>query len=120
MNSWRTRPGASPHRRIFDGHHVFERGRVGPRPAFYQMQVLARTPIVGFRAEVRHVDDERISLPVTARVAIPLPDAGRQMRASVHDDVALPTLSLAHVIGHRDPAGRLHDPTKASAECGSK
>src|SRR5262249_22509794 len=84
------------------------------------MQVLARTPIIGFRAEVRHVNDERISFPVTARVAIPLPDAGRQMRAPVHDDVALPTLSLAHVIEHRDAARRLHDPTKASAECGSK
>src|SRR5262245_13883423 len=81
---------------------------------------LARAPIVGFHAEVRHVDDERISLPVTARIAIPLPDAGRQMRAPVHDDVALPTLSLAHVIEHRDAAGRLHDATKASAECGSK
>src|SRR5215467_2405800 len=114
------RPGTSPHRRIFNGHHVFERGWAGPRPAFDQMQVLARTPIIGFRAEVRHVDDERISLPVTARVAIPLADASRQMRAPVHDDVALPTLSLTHVIEHRDAAGRLHDSTKASAECGSK
>ena len=78
------------------------------------MQILARALKIGLRTEVRHVDDEGIALPVAARVAIPLADAGRQMRASVHDDVALPPLSLTHVVEHRDAARRLHDPPEAA------
>src|SRR5580700_5447733 len=48
-------PSLGPHRRIFDGHDVFERGRRGPRPALDEVQVLARALILGLRAEVRHV-----------------------------------------------------------------
>src|SRR5216683_1334660 len=113
-------PGLSPHCRIFDGHDIFERGWPGPRPALDQVQVLARAPIIDFRTEIHHVNDEGITLPTAARVAIPLADAGRQMGTPVHDDVALPALPLAHVIEHRDAAGRLHDPAEAPAECGSK
>src|SRR5437016_11847660 len=54
-------PRTRPHRRIFDGDLVFERLGTGPRPALDQMQILARTPVVGFGAEIRHVDDETIS-----------------------------------------------------------
>src|ERR1700676_2392762 len=53
---------------------------------------------------------------MTSRVAIPLADIGRQMRTSVHDDVALPPLALTHVVEHRDAAWCLHDPTEAPAE----
>jgi hypothetical protein len=33
---------------------------------------------------------------------------------SVHDDVALPALTLAHVVKNRDAAGRLHDAAEAA------
>ncbi len=46
-------------------------------------------------------------------VAIPLANIGRQVRASVHDDVALPPLALPDVVEDGDAAGRLHDPAKA-------
>src|SRR6266853_2614116 len=52
-------PRTCPHGRIFDGDDVFERAWPGSRPALDQVQVLARAPIIGFRTEVRHVDDER-------------------------------------------------------------
>src|SRR5262249_14525154 len=81
---------------------------------------LARAPIIGFRTEVGHIDDEGIALPVAARVAVPLADIGRQVRAPVHDDIPLPPLPLAHVVEHRDAAGGLHDLPEAPAERGSK
>src|SRR6266853_546363 len=93
---------------------VFERGWPGARPALDQMQVLARALIVRLRAEVRHVDNERITLPVTTRVTVPLADIGRQVRTSVHDDVALPPLPLADVVEDRDAARCLHDPAEAA------
>src|ERR1700751_4755881 len=77
------------------------------------MQVLARAPKVRFRAEVRHIDYQRIAFPMAARIAKPLADARRQMRASVHDDVSLPTLPLTHVVEHRDATRRLHDSAEA-------
>src|SRR5437763_12140889 len=57
---------------------------------------------------------------MAARVAEPLTDAGRQMRAPVHDDVALPALPLIEVVEERDPAGRLHDAAIAPAEQAAK
>src|SRR5258708_16228912 len=78
------------------------------------MQVLTG-PLVGrLRTEVSHIDHERVALPVAARVAIPLADAARQVWTSVHDDVALPALTLAHVVKNRDSAGRLHDAAEAA------
>src|SRR5882757_8301288 len=79
-----------------------------------QMQVLAGALVVGLRTEVRHIDHERVALPVAARVAVPLADAARQVRTSVHDDVALPALTLAHIVEYRDAARRLHDPAEAA------
>src|SRR5262249_39960031 len=78
-----------------------------------QMQVLTRALKIRLRTEIRYVDDEGIALPVPARIAIPLADAGRQMGAAVHHDVALPPLSLTHVVEHRNAAWRLHDPMHA-------
>ena len=80
-----------------------------------QMQAFARTLIVGLRTEVRHIDDEGIALPVAARIAIPLADAGRQVWASIHNNVALPTLALTHIVEDRDAAWRLHDAAEAVA-----
>src|SRR5215471_15313948 len=59
-------PGPGPNGRIFDRHGIFERGRRGPRPALDEMQVLARALKVSLRAEVRHVDDKGVALPVAA------------------------------------------------------
>src|SRR6266850_6204127 len=42
------------------------------------------------------------------------------MRASVHDDVALPALALTNVVEHCDAARRLHDAAKAAAEIGAE
>src|SRR5215471_5637194 len=107
-------PWLCPHRRIFDGHDVFERSWPGARPALDQMQVLTRALKIGLRAEVCHVDDERIVLPVAPRVAIPLADVSGQVRPPVHDDVALPPLTLTHVIKDRDAARCLHNPAEAT------
>src|SRR5215467_1705334 len=107
-------PWLRPHSRVFNCHHVFERSWPSPRPALYQMQVLARAQIVRLRTEVRHVDDEGIALPVATRVAIPLADVRRQMGAPVHDDVALPALALPHVVEDRDAADRLNDLAEAA------
>src|SRR6266404_118800 len=79
-----------------------------------QMQILAGALVIGLRTEVRYIDHERIALPVAAGVAVPLADATRQVWTSVHDDVALPALTLADVVENRDAAGRLHDPTEAA------
>ena len=72
--------------------------------------------VIRFRTEVGHIDHERIALPMAARVAIPLMDVARQMWTSVHDDVALPALTLAHIVKNRDAAGRLHDAAKAACQ----
>src|SRR5262245_33413751 len=107
-------PGPGPHGRIFDRHDVFKRVRAGPFPALDQVQVLARALIIGLRAEVGHVDDERVAFPAATRVAVPLADAGRQMWPPVHDDVALPALALPHIIEDRDTTRRLHDAAEAA------
>src|SRR5262245_38275942 len=109
------RPGTRPHGWICKCRDVFKRGWPGASPALDQVQVLARAAIVGFRTEVGHVDNERVALPMAARVAEPLTDVGRQVRASVHDDVALPPLALTHVVSDRNAAWRLHDAAEAAA-----
>src|SRR6266853_6521842 len=113
-------PWPRPHGGIFDRDDVLERGWPGPRPALDQVQVLTRTLRIGFPAEVRDVNHERIALPVATRVAKPLANAGRQVRTSVHDDVPLPPLPLTHVVEHRDAAGCLHNAAEAPAVRGSK
>src|SRR5262249_38985842 len=102
-------PGLGPHGRIFDRDLVGKRLWPGARPPLDQVQVLARAKEIGLRTEVGDVDDERIALPMAARVAEPLTDRGRQVGAPVHDDVALPPLALIDVVEHRDAAGGLHD-----------
>src|SRR5215475_12897034 len=108
-------PGPRPHRRILDRRLVFKRVGPNPRPALDQVQVLARAAIVVLRAEISDVDDERVAFPAPARVAEPLADVGRQMRAAVHYNAALPALALADVVIHGDAARRLHDPPEAAA-----
>src|SRR5258706_4174419 len=78
------------------------------------MQVLAVPKDIVFRTEVGHVDHKRVALPTATRGTEPLTDTGRQMGASVHDYVALPPLSLTHVVEDRDAARRLHDPAETA------
>src|SRR5580658_4981197 len=113
-------PWLRPHGRIFDRNLVCEGLRVGARPPLDQVQVLARPLKIGFRAEVGHVDHERVALPMTTRVAEPLADVGRQVGAPVHNNIALPPLALIHVVEDRDAAGGLHDSAKAAAEQAAK
>src|SRR4029077_11076538 len=107
-------PGPGPHGRIFDRDLVGEGHWPRARPSLNEMQVLARPKDIGFRTEVGHVDDQRVALPMAGGVAVPLADVGRQVWAAVHDDVALPSLPLTHVVEDRDAARRLHDPAKAA------
>src|SRR5580692_3319597 len=58
------RPWPRPHGRVFDRDDVFERSWPGACPALDHMQILARPVIIGLRAEVCHVDDEGIALPM--------------------------------------------------------
>ena len=110
------RPWPGPHGRVFDGDLVFEGLGPGARPALNEVQVLAGAEEIGFRTEVGDVDHKRVALPVAARIAEPLADIGRQVRAPVHDDVALPALALIQVVEHRNAAGRLNDSPEAAAE----
>src|SRR5262249_11726582 len=109
-------PWAGPHGRIFDQDLVRKSLWPGARPALDQVQILARPEPVGLGTEVGHVDHERVTFPVPARVAEPLTDAGRQVRTSIHDNVALPALALVHVVEDRDATRRLHNAAKAAAE----
>jgi len=61
-------PGLRPHRRILDRNLVIERLRVGAREALDDMQVLVGSSVVALGAEIGDVDDQRITLPATARV----------------------------------------------------
>ena len=107
--------GLSPHRRVFDRHHIFEGLRTRPGIALDHMEVLARALKIRLRAEIGDVDHQGVALPMAAGVPVPLADAPRQMRAAVHDDVALAALALAHVVEHRHSARRLHDAAEAVA-----
>src|SRR5215470_4312801 len=109
-------PGPGPHGRILDQDLIRQSLWPGACPALDQMQILARPEHVGLGTEVGHVDHERIAFPMAAGVAEPLPDAGRQVRTSVHDDIALPALALIHVVEDRDATRRLHNSAKAAAE----
>jgi hypothetical protein len=64
-----------------NSNFVREVVRTGPGPALDKMQILPRALIISLRAEVRHIDDEAIALPMAARVAVPLADACLQLGA---------------------------------------
>src|SRR5713226_8905027 len=76
-------PRSRPRCRIVYGDDVFNRGRANAGPAFDEMQVLAGLDVVRLVAEIGHVDDQRIPLPVTARVQPTEPDRRGKMRAAI-------------------------------------
>jgi hypothetical protein len=67
-------PRPCPLRWIVDRDLVAERPGPRPRPTLDQVQVFTRPLEVSLRAEIRHVDDEGVALPVPAGVAVPLAD----------------------------------------------
>src|SRR5258706_16332716 len=108
------RPRSHPCRGIVDGHDVLERVVVHTRPALDEVQVLTRALELGLAAEVRHVHDQRVPFPTTARVAPPLPHVWRQVRIGRHRYDALPALSLPRVVEDRDSVWRLADLSEAT------
>src|SRR5207253_7659761 len=80
--------------------------RTGAREAFDQMQILVRSPEMSLISEIGRVDDQRISLPMAARIPHPLSNARRQMRTPVEGDDAN---VVNHLDQNRDVFGRLHD-----------
>ena len=107
-------PRPRPHRRILDGHHIFE--RVGPVRVQRSTRCrFSREPwksVLGLKFVTSTTSVSPSQWPRES--PIPLADVGRQMRAAVHHDVALPALALADVVEHRDAAGRLHDAAEAA------
>jgi hypothetical protein len=59
---------------------------------------------IGLLTEVRHVNDERVALPVTEGVAEPPADSTRQVQAAVYDNAALPAPALPDIVGRCDAA----------------
>src|SRR5262245_15249593 len=66
------------------------------------MEIRAGAPQIDYFFEIRHVDHERIALPMAARVAEPL--AGGPMRPPVERDE---TCFVDHFRMDRDPTSRL-------------
>ena len=98
----RHRPRLRPHRGILDRGRVLERLRVEARPPFHEVEILVRPLEIRLGREVRHIDNQRVALPATARVPPPETDAGGKMRRRGDRDDPLPALSLTHVVENRD------------------
>ena len=73
------------------------------------MQVLARALEFPLRTEIRDVDNERVSLPPAARIAVPEADVGCSVLAAVHGHHANKPLSLSRIVINAHLSRRLHD-----------
>src|SRR5476649_1138724 len=103
-------PRSCPRRLILDRDFVIDRLRTGTGPAFDQMQIsLIGSSEVRLAAEIRDVDNQRVTFPVAARIPKPESDGRGEMRTSVHRDRAVPTLPLAGVIENRHASRCLRD-----------
>src|SRR5207248_4299310 len=81
----RAAPRPRPRLRILDGERVADRVRVDARETLDDVEPLTRAAPVGFLGEVRRVDDQRVALPASDRIAQPELDAGWRMVA-VHSN----------------------------------
>src|SRR5207302_251073 len=77
------RPGSCPGRRIVDRELIADAVLVHAREALGQPHALARALERELVREVRRVNDQCLTLPMTAVAPGPLPNAWRQMRTSV-------------------------------------
>src|SRR5439155_19490424 len=62
------------------------------------MQVLARTLVLISLVEIRDIDNQRVSFPVTTRVSVSLANRRRQMRSVCNGNHAAESLPLADVV----------------------
>src|ERR1051325_1166258 len=75
----RPRPGGG----IFERDLVFERVRANTPELFDHMQVFRRSHEVTLRVKIRGVDDQRLSLPMAPRIAVPLANRRWKVRPAV-------------------------------------
>src|SRR5437764_12468286 len=110
-------PGTGVHVRIVDGGFVLNRVFVNAREAFDRVSGLAqrnasnaarggigRDPALSI--EAGGVDNQRVTVPMAARISIPRPEVGPEMRAAVEwDDASL----MDHFRVQDDVTRRLHN-----------
>src|SRR5262245_24164002 len=97
------------------GYKTFDQMKVSERDAVWDERRSCRCSRLGDRlpasvshllvGEIRRIDDESISLPMAARVAVPLPDVVFQ----VWPPVEWNNPGVESFTNHHDPPGRLHD-----------
>src|SRR5262249_10498066 len=92
------RPRPITCRWVFDRRLVPNRRHITTCPALHEMQVITRAIEFQERAEIRHVDHQRLALPSGARVPPWLMNGSRQMLCIGDGDDATEPLSLAHVV----------------------
>ena len=107
----RRRPGAGPDRGIRDGHLVVDGVGVRAGEPFHHVEMLAprghrADAVRDLAGEVAALDDQRVPVPVAARVAHPLLDRRIRMRAAVQRDDARVVDHLDH---DHDVLRRLED-----------
>ena len=99
-------PGPGPDGRVFQREPILERVRTGTRVALGQRQVLGRSLERRPAVEIGDLDDERVALPATARVA----EIGGDVRADVGRSVSRDDPGLVHHLSlHGHEVGRLRD-----------
>src|SRR5262249_8413307 len=83
-----------------------KRGGADAREALDEAQVLARAPEFALGGEIGSLDDQGVSFPPPARIAVPLPDARIEMRWSVNrNDAGV----VDHLAQNHDMSRRLKD-----------
>src|ERR1700680_2273186 len=103
------RPRTRPCGRIFDSYRVLKPILAYAFEALDHVSVLTRAQIIRLGREVRNVDDQRVALPMAARIPLIGPDARRQVLAAVDRNCADETLPLERVHYDADLSWRLHD-----------
>src|SRR5207244_12605931 len=56
-------PRSRPRGRVVNGDDILDRVRVETRPPFHEMQIMVSSLKIGFRREIRDVNDQRVALP---------------------------------------------------------
>src|SRR5215468_1755692 len=100
-----TSPSSCERLRIVDSEFVEKCARIGACETFNEMHALARTSEVRSGSEIRRIDDQRVSISMTPRVAHPLPNVLRKMWLAVHRNN---TSIVDLLVKNDDVAGRLN------------
>src|SRR5262245_30060323 len=92
--------------RVVHGELVQQRVLVDASETLDEMELVVSPAKTGPAVEVRRVDDERVALPLAARIAQPRPHAGRDVRTAVQrNDPRV----VNHLVGDDDVARHLKD-----------